>query len=354
MCRQTPLVWLYLIGWSLGWWMLARPRPLPISPSTGSRPAIAVIIPARNEALSLPKLLPTVAAQLRSSDEMIVVDDHSTDGTAEVARAHGAQVVTPPEFDSAVWLGKPHACSVGAEASSAPLLVFLDADVVASTDLLDRLADVLANHADSVVSAQPWHHTERWYEQASMLGNIVSLMGTGAFTPVGPRVGSIMAFGPVLAVQRRAYMQVGGHAHPSVRRTRVEDIALARAVGSAAMFTGRPSVQFRMYPGGFRELFNGWTRNMSAGLSATPWWAAVAVGAWVWSVAGGWLTWPWAYPLTAVQLWVLGRRAGSFRWLTAALFPLAVIVFVATVVRSVFHRLAGRSVGWKGRALHDR
>jgi 4,4'-diaponeurosporenoate glycosyltransferase len=332
--------------------MLARPRPLPAAEAC--RPATAVIIPARNEALTLPRLLPTVAAQLRSGDELIVVDDHSTDATAAVARALGAQVITPPEFDRAVWLGKPHACSVGAAASSAPLLVFLDADVVAPADLLDRLADVLANHADSVVSVQPWHHTELWYEQASLLGNIVSLMGTGAFTPVGPRVGSIMAFGPVLAVQRSTYIETGGHAHPSVRHTRVEDIALARAVGRAAMFTGRSSVQFRMYPGGFREMLNGWTRNMSAGLSATPWWAALAVGAWVWSVAGGWLTWPWAYPLTAVQLWVLGRRAGSFRWLTAALFPLAVTVFVATVVRSVYHRLAGRSVGWKGRALHDR
>ena len=94
MFRQTHLVWLYLIGWTIGWWMLARLRPLP--PRTAceiGRPAIAVIIPARNEARSLPHLLPTVAAQLRSGDELIVVDDHSTDATAEVALAHGARVV---------------------------------------------------------------------------------------------------------------------------------------------------------------------------------------------------------------------------------------------------------------------
>ena len=312
-----------------------------------------MIIPARNEVLSLPTLLPTIATQLRAGDELIVVDDHSTDATAEVAMANGARVVTPPVFDSAVWLGKPHACSVGAEASSAPLLVFLDADVVAPADLLDRLAEGLDSHPDSVVSVQPWHDTERWYEQGSLLGNIVSLMGTGAFTPLGPRVGSIMAFGPVLAVERAAYTRAGGHAHPSVRRTRVEDIALARTVGRATIFTGRPNVRFRMYPGGAREMFNGWTRNMSAGLSATSWWAALAVGAWVWSVAGGWLTWPWAYPLTALQLWWLGRRAGSFHWLTAVLFPLATAAFVAAVVRSIVHRIAGRSVGWKGRALND-
>lgn len=343
---------MYLVGWGLGWWMLARLRPLP--DPAGVRRPIAVIVPARNEAAALPHLLAPLAAQLRPGDELIVVDDDSGDDTASVAIGCGARVVQPPTFDSAEWMGKPHACLVGAHASTAPTLLFVDADVLPPSDLLDRIGAALDRSPTSVVSVQPWHQTVAMYEQASLLGNIVSLMGTGALTPVGSRVAATMAFGPVLAVDRATYERVGGHGHPTVRRTRVEDIALARAIGAAEIFTGRPIVRFRMYPGGAKELLDGWTRNMSVGLAATPWWAALAVGAWVWSVAGGWLAWPWAYPLTAVQLWVLGRRVGSFRWITSALFPVATVVFVAVVARSVLLRAARRSVRWKGRALVDR
>ena len=345
-------MWLYLVGWSIGWLMLARLRPLPEPASV--RRAVAVIIPARNEEAGLANLLRPLAAQLRRGDELIVVDDDSTDGTSAIATQFAATVIRPPALDTATWMGKPHACFVGANASAAPLLVFVDADVEPPMDLLDRVAAALDRYPGHVVSVQPWHRTEKWSEQASLLGNLVSLMGTGAMTPVGRRVAATVAFGPVLAVDRPTYERVGGHGHPAVRRTRVEDIALARAVGAAEVFSGRPDVRFRMYAGGLREVLDGWTRNMSAGLEATPWWATLAVAGWVWSVAGGWLAWPWAYPLTALQLWVLGRRVGSFRWLTVAAFPVATAVFVGVVVRSLLLRVTRRSIRWKGRLLVDR
>jgi 4,4'-diaponeurosporenoate glycosyltransferase len=357
-------MWLYLVGWGLGWLMLARPRPLASRTATATatatatgtrsgaeRPAIAVIIPARDEESSLPHLLAPLAAQLRTGDELIVVDDGSTDSTGTVAAAQGARVVHPPILDVAEWMGKPNACLAGARVSTAPLLLFVDADVVPPADLLDRVADTLTQYPASVVSVQPWHRSVAWYEQLSLLGNLVSMMGSGGFTPLGRRLAATLAFGPVLAVDRVAYDRVGGHGHPMVRRTRVEDIALARAVGRSELFSGHPDIWFRMYPGGIRELIDGWTRNMSAGIAATPWWIGVMVGAWVSSVAGGWLAWPWAYPLTAVQLWVLGRRVGSFRLVTAALFPLVTVVFVGVVIRSLVLRAAHRSIGWKGRRI---
>ena len=331
--------------------MLARLRPLP--ERALARRAVAVIIPARNEEDVLANLLAPLAAQLRAGDELIVVDDDSTDATTEIASRFGAVVLRSPTLDTASWMGKPHACFAGANASTAPLLVFVDADVEPSEDLLDRVAAALELHPGHVVSVQPWHRTQEWYEQASLLGNIVSLMGTGAMTPIGRRVASTVAFGPVLAVDRSTYERVGGHGHPAVRRTRVEDIALARAVGAAEVYTGRPDVRFRMYAGGLRSVLDGWTRNMSSGLAATPWWAVLAVTAWVWSVAGGWLAWPWAYPLTALQLWVLGRRVGSFRWVTAAVFPVVTAIFVGVVARSLLLRVTHRSIRWKGRLLLD-
>ena len=126
-------------------------------------------------------------------------------------------------------------------------------------------------HSSSTTSrASPWRiptwwcrcnlgtARERWYEQASLLFNVTALMGSGAFTVLGERVHPTVAFGPVLAMRRRRYDEVGGHA--AVRDRHTEDIGLARLAGGAVLFTGRPDTTFRMYPDGWRQLVDGWTR----------------------------------------------------------------------------------------------
>jgi 4,4'-diaponeurosporenoate glycosyltransferase len=160
-----------------------------------------------------------------------------------------------------------------------------------------------------------------------------------------------MAFGPVLAVPRDRYDAVGGHGHPDVRGSSLEDAALARAVGRSEVFTGHPDVRFRMHPDGWRDMFRGWVRNMGGGAVLPPWWVVLGVVAWVWSLAGGLFATPLAYPLSALQVWVLGRRVGRFTWWTALLYPVAVIVFVAMLARAAWLRLRGGSVVWKGRDI---
>lgn len=339
----------YVVGWCAGWWMLWRLRPLP--GAAPSRLAVAAIVPARNEAELIGGLVATLVAQAQPGDEVVVVDDHSTDGTASAAAAAGARVVAADDFDAS-WFGKPHACHTGVQATTAPLLVFVDADVQPPADLFDRLAATTAEQ--ELVTVQPWHRTERLYEQASLLPNIVALMGCAAFTPMGQRAAATVAFGPVIAVRRSTYERSGGHAHPRVRSAGLEDVALARVVGRSRIFSGAPDIAVRLHPRGWREMARGWTRSISAGITSTPWWAAVAVVAWVWSVTGGWLAWPWAYPLTAAQLVVLGRRAGNFSVFTSLLFPLAALAFVVLVTRSAVVRVSRRTVGWKDRPVQNR
>ena len=342
---------LFAVGWTLGWVLLWRLRPLPIAVDAADRPAIAIVIPARNEAEALPHLLPALVAQLRTDDELIVVDDHSTDATADVARRLGAEVTTPPPLPEG-WLGKPHACRHGARSTEAPLLLFVDADVRPATNLLDRMAVACSADPTAVVSMQPWHRTERWVEQASLLANITALMGTGGFTVAGPRAAATMAFGPVLAVERSTYDEVGGHG--AVRTMHTEDIGLAQAVGSSQLYSGRPDTAFRMYPEGLGQLVQGWTRSIATGTRFAPWWLSLAVALWVWSLAGGWIAEPLLYPLSAVQFWVLGRRAGSMHPLTALLYPLAVVVFVWIFLRSLFAMVFRRDVTWKQRSVAAR
>jgi 4,4'-diaponeurosporenoate glycosyltransferase len=343
----------FAIGWSLGWLLLWRPRRLP-SAGVGERSPVAVIIPARDEAHALPHLLRPLVEQRRSRDRIVVVDDHSTDGTARVAHAFGADVLTPPPPPPG-WLGKPNACWHGARSTSEEILVFLDADVRPGPTLLDDLAAQVAADRATLVSLQPWHRMATVGEQPSILCNVTALMACGAFTVLGDRTAADVAFGPVIAVDRATYDAAGGHAAPSVRSMHTEDIGLARAVGRSKLFVGSPSTTtFRMYPDGIGALVQGWTRSLATGARYTRWWLAVATVAWVCSIAGGWIAAPLTYPLIAAQVWVLGRRAGTIDPRAAALFPLLVIVLAVIFVRSAVAVVLRRDVTWKGRAVDAR
>ena len=345
---------IYACGWLLGWLLLWRPRHLSTASNTdsdGDRAAVAVVIPARDEADSLPHLLRPLLAQRRPGDRILVVDDHSNDATARVARSFGADVTTPP-VPADGWLGKPNACWHGASVTDQPVLVFLDADVRPGPTLLDDLAAAVADEPTIVVSMQPWHRMETVGEQPSILCNIVALMGCGAFTAAPSLTTANVAFGPVIAVERATYDRAGGHGAPTVRGMHTEDIGLARAVGGSRLTVGSASTTtFRMYPGGLSELVRGWTRSIATGARFTRWWVGLAVAFWMCSVAGGWLAAPLVYPLTAVQVWVLGRRAGTTRPIAAVLFPILVFAFVVIFVRSAFLVVFRRDVTWKGRQV---
>lgn len=338
---------LYAAGWSLGWLLLWSTRALDAASAT--RPPVAVVVPARDEEAALANLLRPLVGQLRPGDELVVVDDGSTDRTAEIAASFGAAVMTAPPLPPG-WVGKPHACAVGAAATTAPTLIFLDADVRPGPQLLDGLVE--AAQPGLVASVQPWHDAVTTGERLSLLANVTSLMGCGAFTVLAERVRANVAFGPALALDRVTYDAVGGHGHPAVRASLTEDIALARAVGRARLFTARRDASFRMYPRGLAQALAGWSRTMAAGVSSTRWWLVVAIVAWVWSLAGapftGWL----AYALSAVQVGVLGRRAGRVGPVLVALYPLLVVTLVVIVVRAAWTRARGTTT-WRGRAVRS-
>lgn len=340
---------LFALGWFAGWLLLWRARPLPRA--VGRTAPVSVIVPARDEEASLPTLLASFDAERHVGDELVVVDDHSTDATAAIAAAAGARVVPAPELPAG-WAGKPHACHVGAQHASNGVLVFLDADVTVAVGTIDAVVAQLEQHPDEIVSVQPHHRTVAAHEQASLLFNLVALMGCGAFTPAGERVATHVAFGPVLACTRATYDRIGGHAHPEVRGAVLEDIALARRCERSRLFAGTSTgPSFRMYPRDLRQVVEGWTKGVGIGVDATPWWALVGTAAWVTSLAGGAVTSAWFVVASLVQLAVLARRAGRFRWWAVAAYPLWCALLVVVVARSLWRRRRGGEVTWKGRSL---
>jgi 4,4'-diaponeurosporenoate glycosyltransferase len=388
-----------VLGWLAGYWLLARlPRPRRIgtlsaidaAPPEPGRPAppaqrratLSVVIPARDEERSIGALLASLSTQTRPADQVVVVDDQSGDDTAQLACRAGVTVVagtSPPEG----WTGKSWACHQGAVRATGDLLVFLDADVTLAPEALDRLEDE-HRRAGGLVSVEPFHRIERLYERLSAVCNIVSVMGTGAFT--GPPWRSApMAFGPCLVVSRLDYDRIGGHAHTEVRGRIAEDVALARRTLASGrpvrLLAGRDVVSFRMYPGGIRQLVQGWTKMLGLGASrARPevtalvalWTTAALIaaragltlaGRWLGLVAGRGgrrrpcgreLIEAGAYGAFAFQSWWMLRRLGRFGIATSVLFPVPLAAFVGLFARSAALALARRPVRWRGRVVANR
>lgn len=334
------------------------------APARDRRPC-SIVIPARDEARTLPVLLASLAPERRPGDEVIVVDDDSADDTAAAALAGGAQVLTAPPLATG-WTGKSSACWAGAEEATHDVLVFLDADTELAPGALDGL---LGEHAarGGLLSVQPFHQVHRAYERLSAFFNVVAMMGIGAFTPRGERRVPTGAFGPVLITSRADYERVGGHR--AVAGEVLDDVALARRYTEAGLrvtcLGGRGTVSFRMYPDGIGHLLEGWTKNFAGGAAGTRKVTLVLVAAWIsLCIEAGW----WAgatlagadravlpvaamYVAVAAQLaWML-RRIGSFGLRTAVLFPIPLVFFLAVFARSLVDVHLRRRVTWKGRQL---
>jgi 4,4'-diaponeurosporenoate glycosyltransferase len=354
-----------ILGWLLGWAALGRLRRVGQLPTGADRGAgCTVVIPARNEESSIRNLLSDLTSDPGLSEALIVVvDDHSTDRTGEIARSFGrVQVVEAPALPES-WTGKSWACHVGVQATRDrhhSSLVFLDADVRVAPGALGRLRREQAR-VGGLVSVQPWHVTRRWYEQLSALFNVIAVMGTG--TGDGHRATG--AFGPVMVTTYDEYDRIGGHA--SVRSEVVEDLALAARFRSwqlpVSVLAGGRDLRFRMYPDGPQQLSEGWTKNFALGAGSTPPLRLGAIVLWV-TAAGsaalavvglqGELSIPWAvglYGSFVAQLEVMFRKVGRFRAWTSVLYPVGLVFFVAIFVRSLWRVHIRHSVTWRGRSI---
>jgi 4,4'-diaponeurosporenoate glycosyltransferase len=269
-----------LVRWLLGWALTSRLAELPDGVPSG-RPAVVVLIPARNEEQTLPHLLAALARQQLQPLEVVVIDDHSSDGTAAIVHRFAAtsalpvRVLQPPPLPDG-WCGKTWALHHGVLASTAELLVFLDADTEPEPGCLERL---LACHErlGGLVSVQPFHRTERAYEQLSLLFNLVGLMAV----PMGAECG--VAFGPAMVTSRRDYERSGGHA--AVAGKVVEDWFLAHCYESAGLpvsaFIGAGLLSYRMYPGGLADMVVGFDKNFATAAGEVRWLWMLAVLLWL-------------------------------------------------------------------------
>jgi 4,4'-diaponeurosporenoate glycosyltransferase len=343
MLMLIPLV---LALWALGFLLLPRLRNCRGSGGRTSADELSVIIPARNEEHNLPLLLESLAAQPVRPGEIIVVDDGSTDRTAEIAAEAGARVlVSKPLPDG--WRGKTWACHQGADAAAGGLLCFLDADTSFEPGGLARM---LASYDGGAFSVGPWHAIREPYENLSLFFNLNMVAGTA---PDG-------LFGQMLLVKRENYQRVGGH--QAVRGKILENFGLAAHFRDAGIpvrsVAGRGALSFRMYPDGLGGLIEGWTKGFASGAGRTPrgvlWtiilWMIGLMIAPIAVVASGMEPWWLAvYLACAAQVAWFSRRVGGFHWHAALFYPVPLVFFFALFARSAMR--SGKNVTWKGREI---
>lgn len=334
--------------WCSGWIVFGRVEKCRGGlDKTASAEKLSIIIPARNEEQNLPKLLRSLAEQSVQPHEIVVVNDASTDRTAQVAQQLSARVINSQPLPEG-WRGKTWACHQGAQAATGELLLFLDADTWFEPG---GLMYALAEYTGGACSVGPFHAVDKPYEDLSLFFNFNMTVGT---SPNG-------LFGQMLLVDRASYWRVGGH--EAVKERILENCFLAERFRTAGIpvrsVTGKNVFSFRMYPGGVSELVAGWTKGFAAGAGQTPRGMLLLAVAWMcglmfallglFMTAGAW-NWTAAYLLSAAQVGWYARRLGAFRWWTALLYPVPLVFFFVVFARSA--RRAGGQVSWKGRTIH--
>jgi 4,4'-diaponeurosporenoate glycosyltransferase len=343
MLMLIPLV---LALWALGFLLLPRLRSCRGGGGRASAGELSIIIPARNEEHNLPALLASLAAQEACPGEIIVVDDGSTDRTAEIAAEAGARVIVSHPLAEG-WRGKTWACHQGAEAATGGLLCFLDADTKFEPAGLARVLDCYEGGAFSV---GPWHSIRKPYENLSLFFNLNMVAGTA---PDG-------LFGQMLLVERESYQLAGGH--EAVRGKILENFGLAAHFREAGIpvhsVAGRGALSFRMYPDGLSGLIEGWTKGFASGAGRTPrgvlWliilWMIGLMSTPIALVGSGMEPWWLAvYLMCAAQVAWFARRVGGFHWHAALFYPVPLVFFFALFARSAMR--SGKNVTWKGREI---
>lgn len=171
--------------------------------------SISVVIPCRNDAEMLAACLDALAGQTRAADEIVVVDNASTDDSAAVARAAGARVVPEPR------VGIARATSTGFDAATGDILARLDADSIPPLDWLERVEGILATGGGLAAVTGPGD----FYGAGPItvwLGRVVYI--GGYFAVVRLLLGHSPLFGSNFALDRAVWTRVRDRVHTASRQ----------------------------------------------------------------------------------------------------------------------------------------
>ncbi len=365
-----PVDWREWAGKTIAGTVFAQPEPEQLIELT-------VIVPARNEADCLAACIESLVSQseeifeLGKDWELIVVDDHSSDQTAEIARGFaGVSVMEAAKLERG-WTGKANAIWTAAKQARGRWLLFTDADTIHEPGNLRRAMHEAQRHKAGMLSYSP-RQIVRGLAQRSLMPLVFCELAL-AYPPAkvsDPNERIAAANGQFLLVEREAYRKLGGHA--SVADKVLEDVELAylakrRRVGLRFRYA-EDAVATRMYRT-TAAMIEGWTKNLALlfdNTLAMSLWRALdflllfglpVLAIELWNARLGarsleWLGAGWILALLWVRTMVrfYARVAKSnFPFVDCALTPLGLPLFVVLLYRSWFQHRILKQVSWKGR-----
>jgi chlorobactene glucosyltransferase len=364
-------------------WRLRRTSSLAgYSPEVpASAPVVSVIVPARNEAHNIESCLRSILGGSWPSIEVIVVDDHSTDRTGDIARRIAAEdarvtVIANPDLPDG-WIGKQWACHNGQIAANGKFLLFTDADTRHGRELLARSMNAMKRRKADLFTVAGSQSMATFWErllQPHVFGMLVARFGDTEHLSRSKNPYDKVANGQFMLMRADTYDRAGGH--EAVRTHVAEDLRLAqewtRLGYSVQMVEGFDYMTTRMYAG-LREIWRGWGKNIWAAGRDTidagpvlqgllrvaaplvPLWeiapviaVALALAGLAPASVGAWGA--IAYALNTLY-WVVMHIAFRAPVLYAPLNPLAACVLVALFATASWR---GDRVEWKGRAYVSR
>jgi chlorobactene glucosyltransferase len=388
----VSLALLYALPWAVAWVILTRvlrvrPRLEDIPPLLDG-PLVSVIIPARDESRTIATVVRSLLASAYRNVEVIVVDDRSTDGTADVVEqlwstVNGQRSAVdrrPSTVDTRLihgsplptgWYGKPWACVQGYRAARGELLLFTDADTKHEPMLLPHAVAALQAGRGELVTVMPHQRCVTFWERVVM-PQFWTLLGF-RFHPDevngARRARDVIANGQFIFMKREDYEAIG--THEAVRHAVAEDLELAQVVhasGRRVWFGFALSLmETRMYHG-LAHMIEGWSKNIYVGgrqsfpdepvrralvpfalVAAITFWlvpplvlVAALAGCWPGMLAPSLL----ATALSAAFWMVIAASMRIPAWY-GLLYPLGAVMALVIVLRSTWR--GGRRIEWKGR-----
>lgn len=365
------LAWLIALFWV--WKAIDAARGLPripdlslpeydVAPYSGR--SLTVIVPARNEAADVRVCLQSLLEQDYENLQIIAVDDRSTDQTGAIMESIASEhpdklrvlhiAELPPN-----WLGKPHAMAFAARHAASDYLLFTDADILFRPDALRRcLAQAIATNADHFVTLPT--PIVKTHGEGMLLGflQVLGLWATRPWRADNPQAKrDFVGIGAFCLLRSSVYQQLGGF--EAFRMEILEDLTLARRVKQMELrqrVAIAPGLVRVHWAAGAMGVVGVMTKNlfavflfrisfllMACGWLALFYLAPVAFFAWPQTRIPAILT----VAAIALLYRLAGRLSGISAWYFV-LFPVSAVLFIYSLLRSMFVTLRQGGVTWRG------